>query len=102
MTETAEPRDPAAPPTDSERDEDWALLGSVLPVIPPDQTPGIEGVRSLEDGEVVQFEQDAVLLTAIAGSATLPVAISCRVAGSSESYVPWPCSRARWRRSRLS
>ena len=57
MTETPEPRDSAAPLNGSERDEDWALLGSVLPVIPPDQTPGIEGVRGLQPGEVVQFER---------------------------------------------
>lgn len=40
-------------------------LSAQLPIIPPDETPGLLGVRDLSDDEARQYRQDAALLRAI-------------------------------------
>ena len=41
-------------------------LSAQLPIIPPDETPGLLGVRELSDDEVRQYREDAALLRAVA------------------------------------
>lgn len=46
--------------------EEYVSLSALLPIIPPDETPGLLGVRELSDDEVRQYREDAALLWAVA------------------------------------
>ncbi len=53
------------PDHDDDIEESWSL-GAQLPVIPPDETPGVLGKRELDPEELVQAQADVALLENLA------------------------------------